>query len=224
MIVLKKTKCTTKLFPHFLSNTMRFVLSYFLFLPIFCYLSSTLSAQNGAERNHWIFGGNAGLDFSSGNAVPINTYPFYSTGGCAVISNSNGNLLFFTNGLSIYDANQNQMPNGDSLWGHDHSTQSSVIVPHPSNSQLYYVFTTPHKVGMYNGSNFSGYTGLAYSLVDMNLNGGLGDVSVKNVPLLDSVTEKLTAVKHCNGIDYWVICHEWNTDAYYAYLVTALGV
>ena len=58
----------------------------------------------------------------------------------------------------------------------------------------------------------------------MSLDNGRGDVESKNHPLVTPICEKLTAVKHCNGKDYWVITHEWNSDAFYAYLVTAAGV
>ena len=59
----------------------------------------------------------------------------------------------------------------------------------------------------------------------MTLNGGLGDVtSVKNVPLITPTSEKITGVRHCNGKDVWVITHEYRSDAYYAYLVSASGI
>jgi hypothetical protein len=58
----------------------------------------------------------------------------------------------------------------------------------------------------------------------MSLDNGQGDVELKNIALLTPVCEKVTAVKHCNGRDIWVITHAWNSDAYYAYLLSINGI
>ncbi len=63
---------------------------------------STAFAQAQGEANIWYFGQNAGLDFNSGSPVAlldgqINTYE-----GCAIISTSDGQLLFYTDGITIY--------------------------------------------------------------------------------------------------------------------------
>ncbi|MBK9637785.1 MAG: hypothetical protein IPO63_08175 [Bacteroidetes bacterium] len=69
-----------------------------------------------------------------------------------------------------------------------------------------------------------GPRGLCYSEVDMSLNGGNGDVTVKNVTLTTPVTEKLTAVRHANGIDAFVIVHGWNNGDFLAFEITPSGV
>ena len=175
---------------------------------------SVAFAQQGGIANNWFFGNMAGVNFSSGSPVaihgPINTYE-----GVSAVSNLAGNLLFSTDGTRVYNKNNLQMPNGNGLFGNPSSTQSGVIVPNPANSQQYYIFTT---------TDVAGPSGVRYSLVDMNLAGGLGDVTTKNVPLLTPATEKLTAVKHCNNTDYWVLCHEWESDAFYAYQVSSAGI
>ena len=59
----------------------------------------------------------------------------------------------------------------------------------------------------------------------MTLQGGLGDVNgTKNVQLIDTTTEKVTAVMHCNGHDIWVIAHKYSSNAYYSYLITNAGI
>jgi hypothetical protein len=59
----------------------------------------------------------------------------------------------------------------------------------------------------------------------MSLNGGLGDVTTKNILLTPPpTTEKLTAVKHCNGVDYWIIDHPFNSNTFNAYLLTSSGI
>jgi hypothetical protein len=69
---------------------------------------------------------------------------------------------------------------------------------------------------------------MRYSVIDMTLQGGLGDVMTgsKNIlliPILSS-SEKLIAVQHCNKKDYWVISHTINSNTFVVHLVTAAGV
>ncbi|MGL4364885.1 MAG: hypothetical protein ACRCSB_06765, partial [Bacteroidales bacterium] len=128
--------------------------------------------QTAGVATVWHFGRNAGIDFSTGTAVAIQG-PFITNEGVAAISTANGNLLFSTDGVKIYDKNLVAMQNGADLLGDISSTQSGVIVPNPANPQQYYVFTTGAEVGVNAGSV---YDGVAYSLVDMGLNNGLGAV------------------------------------------------
>lgn len=178
------------------------------------------SAQN--QATNWYFGDYAGLNFSSGNPVPILDGALSTWEGCSSISNSNGALRFYTDGITIWDKHNLPMPHGSGLMGNPSSTQSGIIVPKPGSSNIYYVFTIDEV-----GSNPSGGTnGLRYSLVDMNLNGFLGDVvdTVKNVLLTAPMCEKLTAIGHANGTDIWVIAQKWATNNFYSYLITSNGV
>ena len=61
--------------------------------------------------------------------------------GCATISSSTGDLLFYTDGITIWNKNHIIMSNGTGLMGDPSSTQSATIVPLPGSSTLYYVFT-----------------------------------------------------------------------------------
>lgn len=187
-----------------------------IYIIILLLLASSTSAFSQGETNIWHFGINAGLDFNSLPAVAITDGMVNAHGGSAAMSDANGNLLFYTQGMTLWDQNHTPMPNGLGLEGHASSTQNSMIIAKPGSTDLYYVFA--------NG-RFSDGLGLSYSEVDMNLNGGLGDVnSNKNIPLLDSTCEKLTATYHANQIDYWLITHERNTSNFYAYPITAAGI
>lgn len=164
---------------------------------------------------NWYFGLYAAVNFSTGNPVSVSGSAIVGGEGCASISDNLGNLLFYTDGVDVWDRTNNVMPNGY-LVGAETSTQSAVIVPKPDSAGIYYIFTSDGGgVGMY---------GICYSEVDMSLNTGLGDVSIANVQLVTPASEKLVAAKHCNGHDYWVIAHQWATDAYYVYQVTNAGV
>ncbi|QMU28890.1 PD40 domain-containing protein [Adhaeribacter radiodurans] len=183
-----------------------------LFLSWF-WVNKTAYAQK--EANIWYFGERAGLDFTSGKPVPLANSMLSTMEGCATISNTDGNLLFYTNGVSVWNREHKLMPNGNRLMGHRSSTQSAVIVPRPLNPNIYYIFTADLQSQLY---------GLRYSEVDMKLQNGMGDIAKKNNFLISPVSEKLTAVKHSNNKDYWVITHKWNSDGFYAYQVTAAGV
>ena len=129
-----------------------------------------VAAQN--EGNIWYFGYGAGLDFNSGTAVPISGGQLNTYAGCASISDANGDVLFYTDGITIYDKSHGIMSNGNGLLGHPSSTQSAIIVRKPQSANTYYVFTV--------GINST--AGLSYSEIDISLNGGLGAVTnMKNI-------------------------------------------
>ncbi len=69
------------------------------------------------QNDIWLFGLGAGLDFSSGSPVKIENAKMFSKEGCAVISDDNGQLLFYTNGIEIFNKNHKLMENGDSFLG-----------------------------------------------------------------------------------------------------------
>src|SRR4030095_1334601 len=152
-----------------------------LFFISLCYYH--LQAQN--EGNIWYFGDEAGIDFNSGVPVAITNSQMSTLEGCATICDVNGNLLFYTDGMTVWSSNQSIMSNGTGLYGNYSATQSGVIVPQPGTS-IYYVFTVDENIGF----------GLRYSIVDISANGGLGDVISKNNLLLGQSSEKVTAVKH----------------------------
>lgn len=178
-------------------------------------LLSFLGIQAQGEANVWYFGRNAGIDFNSGSPTPLNDGQLNTGEGCATIADANGQLLFYTDGITVWDKNHDIMPNGTGLLGNSSSTQSAVIVPKPGDSNIYYIFTV---------DDFAGVDGLHFSEVDLTLNDGNGDVtSMKNVLLSTPTTEKVTAVRHCNGVDFWVVSHDLN-DNFLSYEVTSSGV
>ena len=74
-------------------------------------LSNIVIAQK--QGNIWLFGEGAGLNFNSGNPIPISggqvygmptqvgDYPYDE--GCTSISDSSGNLLFYSNGMRVWN-------------------------------------------------------------------------------------------------------------------------
>lgn len=164
----------------------------------------------------WYFGNRAGLDFNNGpTPIVLNDGEMITFEGCATLGDSFGNLLFYTDGINVWNNNHNIMPNGTGLLGDPSSTQSAIIVPKPSNPNLYYIFTV---------DELAKPNGLNYSVVDMDLENGLGDVIQKNIPLVTPTLEKVNAVKHFNENDYWLITHKFNSNQFYTYLITQNGV
>jgi hypothetical protein len=166
------------------------------------------------EADNWRFGVNAGIDFNTGTPV-ASSGALNTTEGCSSISDSTGNLLFYTDGVSVWNRNNQVMPNGTGLLGGTSSTQSALVVPKPGSSTEYYIFTV---------DEIGGPNGFEYSIVDMSLDTGRGDVTVKNVLILNNVTEKLTAVEQRVAGNYWIAVHEWGTDAFYVYPLTPAGI
>lgn len=170
-----------------------------------------LKAQK--QGNYWYFGSNAGLNFNTNPPTPLENGMLNTSEGCATISDENGNLLFYTDGIRVYNKTHKVMSNGSNLTGNPSTSQSGIIVPDPGNADKYYVFT----VSAYGNSN------LSYSVVDMNLDGGLGNVtSTKNVSVLTGTEETVSAVFANNF--YWILTHKKETDKYYAYKLTSTGL
>src|SRR5436190_12382032 len=112
-----------------------------IFLASFLALSfSTLLAQK--QTWQWYFGYNASVEFSTGAPVVTNLSAMSQWEGCSSIADDNGDLLFYTDGLSVWNKNHAVMPNGAGLLGNYSSTQSALIIPKPNSSTIYYIFTT----------------------------------------------------------------------------------
>ena len=182
---------------------------FLILMPLFC--------LGQEEHYNWFFGTGAGLDFSGGAPVAVAGSPISTTESCASISDANGNLLFYTNGVNVWDASHTVMPNGNGLMGNESS--QCMIIPKPGSTSIYYVFTTDAPQGAI-------MDGLRYSEVDMTLNGGMGDVSIlKNVSLNLQNGEWITAVADNNCNDIWVLTHGYGSNSsFLAYRVSSAGV
>ena len=185
---------------------------------LFSLLMISLICFGQKESNIWYFGVEAGLDFNSGTPVPLTDGVMHQFEGCASIADTNGSLLFYTDGDTIWNKSHAIMTNGTGLQGHKSSTQSAIIVPKPASDSLYYIFTV-------DPANNFGPNGLSYSEVDMSMSGGNGAItSNKNITLHTPTCEKLVATMHSNGTDIWIVTHAWNSDAFYAHLITQNGI
>lgn len=143
----------------------------------------------------------------------MNTYEATTT-----VSDAAGQLLCYSNSENIWNRDHQVMPNGANLGGHQSASQGVLAVQSLTNAQQYYVFVVDGAENQLAG-------GLKYSLVDMTQQGGLGAVTTRRVQVSAvRLTEKLPTVPHANGRDTWVLVHGWQTNAFYAYLLSASGL
>jgi hypothetical protein len=176
------------------------------------------------ENQIWAFGINAGIDFRTGSPVAIKT-GITSLEGSAVVCDPAGELLFYTNGDTIWNRDHQIMPNGVLFPGRAtaltfSTSQPAVIVPVPDNEgNRYYVFSLETNVTL-------GGT-LYYSIVDMNLDNGRGDVvaNSKAVPIdVPSVfKEKMIAVAG-EDCDIWLILRSHNANTYKSFRISDTGI
>ncbi|MCK4344481.1 MAG: immunoglobulin domain-containing protein, partial [Bacteroidales bacterium] len=196
------------------------IFSIALILGFFFY--GHLFAQK--EAYNWYFGHKAGITFNNYDLKPlsVDTSSIISSAGCASISDSNGNLLFYTNGETVWNRKHQIMKYGTDLSGCSGisgATQSCFIVPKTNDKNQYYIFTIDYVHCYKNPWLDTCLTkGLCYSVVDMN-SSSHGEVIVKNQLLHSPVAEKITVLKHKNEKDYWIIGHEWNSNNFFAYLL-----
>jgi len=184
---------------------------------------SLTNAQNPdiKRTSHWYFGSGAGIDFSSGEAKADTSGQLHTIESCSTMSDTLGNVLFYTDGDTVWNRNHQPMPNGTGLLGCGNwdgsSSQGGIIVPHPMGDSLYYIFTSDCLEN-------NGVSGFRYSVVNLKMNSGLGDIIQKNILLFAPSTEGIAATKHTNGKDFWVVTHEHNTDRFFAYLINENGI
>lgn len=198
---------------------MRLLLFLVLFLCSF-------QAFSQKEANIWYFGRNAGLDFSTSPPTAIEDGQLSTFEGCSSIADVNGDLLFYSDGITVWNKNHEIMNysngnTGDNLLGNPSSTQSGLIVPNPTDTNIYYLFTVGDV----------GERGFWYYTIDISKNNGLGEIidgpvelnndGANGVTHLDW-TEKVTAVigDECNT--FWVISYAKGN--FYSHKVSGTGV
>ncbi|MBR4274102.1 MAG: gliding motility-associated C-terminal domain-containing protein [Bacteroidales bacterium] len=168
------------------------------------------------ETIKWYFGLNAGLDFSTPEPKAEPNPNLMTLEGIATFCDTVGNLLFYTDGRTVWNREHRVMLNGDGLIGHPSSTESAIIVPCPKKAHIYYVFVVDAE---------RGENGLSYSLVDMTLDGGLGGITdEKNIQIEQCVGEKVTAVRNYDNTGVWVLSRLDPGDEVVEYFIDENGL
>jgi hypothetical protein len=147
----------------------------------------------------------AGLEFGQNNAS---------------ICDAEGNLLFYSNGCAVANRHHQVMPRGDSInegiffdefWLGDCAfgypgRQNMLILQDPADDLGYYMIHIPTSI-VDTASFEIDIERMLYSYVDMRLDGGNGDVTIKNRPfhLGQVFSSYITAISHSNQKDWWIL-------------------
>ena len=199
-------------------------LTLFLFLS---FIVQTPVVFGQLQNNNWVFGYGARVNFSGPIPVGSSNAAINSNESTASVSDpTTGQLLFYTDGRTVWNANNQVMPNGANLLGGlvNSCTQGALIVPFPEDSRRYYLFTLEELEALTSFPVVD--NGLRYSVVDMTLNGGLGDVQVAtlNTQLATDLTEKLIVISSSDIQGFWVIAHKKNANQFLAWKIDACGI
>jgi len=214
-----------------------------LFLLLCCLWAGTLAAQPGPDCT-WTLGyydlfdvpntgllvinfcGDSGLEYEHITSAEMS---FLSTNAC--ISDQNGQLLFYTNGISVRNGSHQIMTNGSNIGDNDDPDigvvglpmiQGALILPFPEHPHQYVLF---HQA-MFVEGDYLGARPLYYSVIDMSSQGGAGAV-VQNSAILSNDTleyGKMAATRHANGRDWWVAVPRLSDGSLFMYLLGPDGV
>jgi hypothetical protein len=185
------------------------------------------------QATNWYFGNYVGLNFSSGRlATPSVNSGMSTMEGTATISDSEtGQLLFYSDAVKVWNRENKPMPNSgddDPREGinrhYSALSQGALIVPAPSDPHIFYLFSLIESDPAVTEQKPPGV--LTYSRIDMRLDNGKGDVilSDKSTLVTGGLVGRLTAIPHSNGKDYWLLTHQWATNAFLVYPITTAGI
>ncbi len=190
------------------------------FLLFLLGLTAARAQYNTPQNNVWAFGWGAGLDFNSGSPVSIASAS-YTWEGNASVCDASGALLFYTDGVTVFNRAGTAMPSGATIVAYptNSATQGAVIARVAGSKTQYYVFSIEQVLAT------TSFCHLSYSIVDMSLAGGMGDVVAASMgtPVNNRLCEKMITVpgKNC---DLWVLVHSLDAVQFLAYNISDAGI
>ena len=150
--------------------------------------------------------------------------PVLAYGGSTTVSDNFGNLLFYSNGKSVFKyqgvgyegllVNDNLLADNEGETTGDlfsSATQGVITVKHPA-SDNYYIF----KAG---DADENGLTGLNYSVYSNE-----GHLLHNPIKLMDRTTEGIAATRHANGMDIWITVLDPGNGNLNSFLLTINGI
>ncbi len=195
------------------------ILFYEIWFPVYCF--------SQGEWDNWVFGEHAGINFNSGIPVPITTVnpSFWANYSSASASDSAGNLLFYVSDYMtnyVYNRNNDTMPNGflNSVFD-SYATEPYFVMQNLADDSSYYLFSV-RSPGIF-------VSGLFYTVINMRLDGGLGDIvpgeKLIPVPGGEYAGNVITGTRHHNNKDVWIVNrNRHNSYKYLSYLITTSGI
>ncbi len=156
----------------------------------------------------------------------------------AVANDEGGNLLFYTNGCSIFNKEHKLMENGDEInlgaTDYEYNCEENIgifyirsgnmTLPMPGDNKRHFLLhlrlIETSDTSIYDLVNDRFY----FSEIDIQANNGLGRVVQKNQTLVaDSLHDAVAAVRHGNGRDWWVVMPRGRNRAFWKILLTPEG-
>ncbi len=207
-----------------LSNSLLIGILIWLTVPVLAQSTRNCEYIRPHQADQWIFGmyqNSGGIDFSTRPAQAVSRSGSLEVSvGVSSYSDASGRLKLYSSGTEVRNGGYNTIANGTGLIGNIASTMNSIFVPNPGNANQVFVFTVDiFYPGLYEN-------GVNYSVIDYSNQGG-GEIVSKNNLLFHDNAQKVCAIQHANGTDFWVIFHGYGTnngDSYYSYLVDTGGV
>jgi hypothetical protein len=206
-------------------------LSILILLSSLLLFTSSTSLFGQGLNSTWLMGyqSKVRVNFTdtSYTLTPENrTIPFIDTQGN--ISDFNGNILMSSNGYFIADATGDTMMNGNGLnpnqctedYGASNGmflSYGNIFLPMPDDTTKYVLF---HQTCDYNNPPIIPKQ-IYYSIIDITMNNGMGAVvSKNNIASNGLYAGGITACKHGNGRDWWIIALSENGTTIYTFLLT----
>lgn len=197
--------------------TYRVAIFFFAFYLLLC---TSVSAQK--RYNVWTFGKKAGLDFNTTPPTPFKSVsperdpPYYLSSIC----DTAGNLMFYTDGLTVYSKDGYKMPKYNNWWPLAGNVMP-LVTPKPGSDTLFYLFAVSDAANPYELQAFP-----------LRLkNSGDVDEMIYPRPTAPNTFQKrlqkncsmmIAGTSHCNQRDYWICTYA--DHKLVSFLVTPSGV
>jgi gliding motility-associated-like protein len=187
-------------------------------LVLLLLVSLNLYAQK--ETSHWFpFNNHLKVDKNTGVSnitTPTPDYRFWPNYASTSLSDPAGNLLFASDGNTVIDRNGQLMPGVTAPKEMKGDNNTVLSVPFPGNPSRHYLFYSQKE----SGPTFN----LRYAIIDMNANGGKGDVISYGHQVGTALSRGFTVCVIPNSNEFWIVTHKYMSKDFYAYKVTAAGI
>lgn len=215
-----------------------------ILLPLLLCLPTILPAQK--HDNVWVIGYNNNrhptykgslLRFDN-NQVQLSARlkeANVGIGANASICDTAGNLLFFTNGVTVFNKNSDPIVSRLLYGGTGYTyregnlfKQSNIFLPMPNHPNQYVLISLTPSFDYFSFGILPFYgaaDSLQYSIFDAVGNNGLGSViTLKQHLLADTLDpNSLEVCRHANGRDWWILVGKNHTNLTYRFLLDPQG-
>lgn len=194
------------------------------------------------EWSNWYKNGRSLVTFKNGvaeietdfiNPIPSPTdylnFYYLGSGGISYSDPVTGEMKFIISNRYGFNRNYDLFPSAYALRSCPEKLSYHIIPFHNNPDKFYVIQFQDCGADVLQASSglqvrCPNAIGLGYSIVDLTLDGGLGDFSIMNQVIQPWVTGQMTTVRHSNGKDVWVIVHPWQSDQFRSFLITDAGI